>query len=417
MSDPTLGPALVELPATHHGAVRLGDPRYQSDSAAVFRTLRQAHGPVAPVLLHGGVPAWLVLGYRELLWVTDHPDTFARDSARWRLGNQLPPDWPLWPLLGGGQAGHSLMYAEKEAHRRRAGALNAALDGIDRKEFAARCEEFGEQLVRRFSAVGRAELMADYAMRLPVMAMSWALGVPAEYGPVLVEDFVTMIAGGPDAIAAHQRSREMVARLVDESRGRPGRHVTARLAADAAGLSREQLVEDLLVTLTAGHQTTAYLIGNALRLMLTDARHTDAFLRSHLPVQEAINAVLWDDTPTQTYAGRFTARPVSLGSYTVPEGDLVLLGIAAANRDPFIRPDVAADLDGSRAYLSYSHGEHSCPHAARDLSQVMATTGIDVLLDALPGVRLACRPEELRWDPSIWMRGLKNLPVCFFPAP
>ncbi|MFF3277283.1 cytochrome P450 [Streptomyces chrestomyceticus] len=407
------GTALAGLPATHHAAVRLGDADYQSDPAAVFRELRKAHGPVAPVLLPGDVPAWLVLGYSEVRRVCRAPDIFTRDLACWRLADTLPPDWPLWPLFGGGQAGNSLLYTAGPAHRRRASALNAALSGIDRGEFAMHCEQFGQQLVAGFAAAGRAELMADYALQLPAMTVGRALGVPAEDGPVLVADVVTVVTGGPDAIAAQQRSREVIARLVDASRTRPGTHVAARLAAHPAGLSRKQLVEDLVLTLTAALLPTAYLLGNAARLILNNERHTDAFVRGRQTVDNAIHAVLWDDTPTQVYGGRFTTETVRLGDYDLPAGDLVLLAFAAANTDPHIRPDLTADLQGSKAYLSYSHGEHGCPDAARGLSQVMAATGIDVLLDALPGLRLACSEKELQWNPSPWMRGLQALPVRF----
>jgi hypothetical protein len=39
-----------------------------------------------------------------------------------------------------------------------------------------------------------------------------------------------------------------------------------------------------------------------------------------------------------------------------------------------------------------------------------------VLLDRVPDVTLAVPPEDLRWRPSLWMRGLFSLPVEFAPV-
>ncbi|MFE7114480.1 cytochrome P450 [Streptomyces sp. NPDC057654] len=408
--------ALVEIPDTHRDAVLLGDTAYRSDPAAVFRSLRHRHGPVAPVLLDGGVPVWLVLGHREIQHITSDSTVFARRSDRWRLAPHLPPEWPLWPMVGGGVAGDSLLYTEGEAHQRRASAMSAALRGVDHIEFRARCGDFGEHLVNTFAAAGEAELMSAYALPLPAMATGWALGVDPEDIPELVEAFLVMLAGGPDAAAGQQRGRTVITDLVQRVRVRPGANVASRLAADPAALSDSQLVEDLLVAIIAAHQTTAYWMGNAARLMLTATPFTDTFSRGRLPVGTALHEVLWDDTPTQVFAGRWTTCSVPLGDYLIPEGDLVLLGLAAANTDPHIRPDPAAGVCGNRSYLSYSHGPHGCPMPARDLAETIATTGIEILLDRLPDLHLACKPDQLRWQPMVWMRGLAALPVQFTPT-
>lgn len=409
-------PALVETPPSHLGALRLGDPRYQSDPAGFYRQLRRDHGPVAPVLLlPGDVPAWLALGYRELQHVTTDIDTFARRTRRWRYFDHLPQEWPLWPMLGGGPTDECLLFTEGTVHQQRAAALNFALGSVDRLEFKARCAEFASHLISGFSWAGEAELMSAYFMQLPVMALGWAMGVRPEDGPILVHGFNAAVRSGEDAFDGQQRAREIITCLAHDARHRPRTNVVGRLADHPVGLSDAQLIEDTLVTIQAGHQTTAYWGGNSLRLMLTDPRHTDTLARGRLPVSQALREVLWDDTPTQVYLGRYTTQQVDLGSYRIPRGELIILGLAAGNADPHIRPDRTAELRGSRAYLSFSHGPHGCPIAAQDLAEVITTTAIEVLLDRLPDLRLACHPSELRWAPGVFMRGLTALPVTFTP--
>ena len=117
----------------HAGATPLYGPRFQTDPAQLYRELRAAHGPVAPVELAGGVPAWLVIGYRELQQVTGQPQLFGRDSSRWHAWDTLPADWPLKPMMA---PVPSMLYTEGEEHVRRSRAVTDALAGIDLQQAA-----------------------------------------------------------------------------------------------------------------------------------------------------------------------------------------------------------------------------------------------------------------------------------------
>ncbi|MFD8814085.1 cytochrome P450, partial [Streptomyces sp. NPDC059627] len=81
-------------------AVPLGGPRFQTEPARLYREMRRDHGAVTPVVLDGDVPAWLVVGYRELHQVTGDPVLFSRDSELWNQWDTIPDDWPLLPMIG-----------------------------------------------------------------------------------------------------------------------------------------------------------------------------------------------------------------------------------------------------------------------------------------------------------------------------
>ena len=91
-------------------------------------------------------------------------------------------------------------------------------------------------------------------------------------------------------------------------------------------------------------------------------------------------------------------------------------GLAAANADPQVHPGSFADSGINRAHMSFGHGEHGCPFPAPELAEVIARTAVEVLLDRIPDVQLAVAPDDLRWRPSLWMRGLFALPVRFTPV-
>lgn len=96
---------------------------------------------------------------------------------------------------------------------------------------------------------------------------------------------------------------------------------------------------------------------------------------------------------------------------------MLLLGIAAANADPQVRTDGSTLTGGNNAFLSFGHGEHRCPFPAQETAEVIARTGIEVLLDRLPDIDLDVPENQLTQRPSPWLRGLAELPVRFTPTP
>ncbi|MCZ9348017.1 cytochrome P450, partial [Streptomyces sp. TRM76130] len=62
-------------------------------------------------------------------------------------------------------------------------------------------------------------------------------------------------------------------------------------------------------------------------------------------------------------------------------------------------------------------GEHRCPFPAQEISEVIARTGIEVVLDRLPDIDLSVPAASLRRRESPWLRGLTGLPVTFSPTP
>ncbi|MFI2377513.1 cytochrome P450 [Streptomyces sp. NPDC018964] len=400
----------------HAGAVPLTGLEYQQTPSQLYRALRREHGPVAPVVLDGGIPAWLVLGYSELTYVTGHDELFARDSRRWNQWENIPPDWPLLPFVG---YQPSVLFTEGEEHRRRAGVITEALEGVDQFELSHDCLLIADDLIGRFAGSGHAELMAEYAHALPMRAVVQLCGMPTsgEDTSRLVDDLrISLDAGeGDDPVAAYGRVGERLRRLVEEKRSVPGPDITSRMLTHPAGLTDEEVVQDLISVIAAAQQPTANWICNTLRLLLTDERFAVNVSGGRLSVGEALNEVLWLDTPTQNFIGRWAVRDVQLGGRQIRAGDCLVLGLAAANTDPQIWPEGHVGAENA-AHLSFSNGEHRCPYPAPLLADVMARTAVETLLERLPDLVLAVNPEELTWRPSIWMRGLSALPVRFTPV-
>jgi len=406
--------ALAARYPRHVNAARLYGPAASSDElAGLYRRLRAAHGAVAPVLLDGDLPAWLVLGYREARFVASRGDLYDRNSKRWNAWDLVPPDWPLLPAVGDGD---SVPWVEGAEHERRSEAVHDVLAAVDLFELRSQCEKIADELVDAFADDGHAELMYQFAHRMSTRVIAMILGIPAWDIPSMMRDLVTVLEQGSDALAAYGRIMALLRRLVCERRKQPGFDVISRLVTHRAGLTDEEAVQDLVVLVLGGPQPTAHWIGNTLRLLLSDSRFATTLAGGRRSVGQAMAEVLWEDPPTATLTGRWAVRAGQLGGEHIQAGDMLLIGVAAANTDPAIRPDQAAGVGGNQAHLAFGHGHHRCPLPAQEFAEAIAESAVGVLLDRLPDVTLAGPVTDLVWSPAIWVRGLVALPVTFTPA-
>lgn len=408
----TAGDPASGCPA-HGGATPLYGPRYRHQPIEVYRQMRREHGPIAPVRLEGDLPAWLILGYRELYEVTSNTQLFERDARRWHAWDQVPEDWPLKPWVAYSPV---VCFTEKEEHRQRTAAIVDTLAEVDPFELRSYCEHFSDQVIDSFAGSGEADLVRAYAFPVPGLILAKLFGVPDEDTDSMWRDLTGSIITDDDAIPATARAAATIGRLIHTRREEPGADITSRFVAKSPGLTDEQLIGDLMAMMTAGLTGVANWIGNTVRLMLTDSRFALTLSGGRRSVGEALNEVLWVETPMQNIIGRYATRDTTLGGHRIRAGDMLILGLAAANTDPQLWPDTTAGFAGNNAYMSFSHGTYGCPIGGPELAKTMAQTAVEVLLDRLPDLALAVAPDELEWLDSIWHRGLTTLPVVFEPS-
>ncbi len=315
----------------------------------------------------------------------------------------------------------SIYFTAGAEHRRHADMVVPALEGADPFEIRQHCEQLADRLIDAVCSRGTADLVAEYAEPLPVLVLARLVGFPDDEGADIARVLKDLADGGPGAQKAHLRFGEHMQRLVAEKRARPGDDVTSRMLAHPGPFTDEEYALDLMAITAAGHLTTADWISNSTRLMLTEDQFADALSGGRHSVAEAMNEVLWEDGPTQILAGRWAARDTRLGGRSIARGDMLLLGLGAANADPHIRQQVTASAvrsgqGGNSAHLAFSHGEYRCPFPAQEIAEIIARTGIEVLLDRLSDLELAVPAADLVRRPSAFLRGTTALPVRFTPV-
>ncbi|MFB9523806.1 cytochrome P450 [Streptomyces cremeus] len=396
------------------GLRRLYGPAHEKDPMGLYEKLRAEHGPVAPVLLNGDVPAWLVLGHSENLHMTRTPSLYSRDSRRWRMlqDGSLDMTNPLAPIFAYQPV---CVFADGAEHERQRGAVTDSIARIDHRGVRRFINRFSNRLVNDFCESGQADLVSQFAEHLPMMVMCQIIGMPEEYDEELVQAAREMLKGSEKAIAANEHVMGALYRLVARRRAEPEEDFATWLVEHPAQFTDDEAAHHLRLVLIAAYETTANLIANVLRMVLTDPRFRAQLSGGHMTLPEAVEQTLWDEPPFTTILGRWAAGDSELGGQKIKAGDALIVGIAPANVDPVVRPEPSASMQGNRAHLAFSGGPHECP--GQDIGRAIADTGVDALLMRLPDIQLSVEEDELRWRSTLMSRHLIELPVSFAPRP
>ncbi|MFH8615285.1 cytochrome P450 [Streptomyces sp. NPDC017979] len=401
------GGARRAVPPTLYG------PELDGDALpAFYEELRRSHGPVAPVTIAPGIAAWLVLGHRELLRLTRDEQDFSHDPRRWtplREG-RVPPESPIMPTVGWRPA---LLYADGQLHRRLRSAVSAALARVDGHQLRRDVRATAEALIASFASRGEADLVAHYARRLPSRVIIQLLGLDECTGQQLVHAITGVVAANADSVNASKRMNAVLLALIAEKRRTPGDDLTSALLHHPVGLSADEVLHNLVVMFTLGNGTTVDWIATTLRVLLCDPAFRSSLTGGHLTVDDALDLVLWRHPPTQNVPARYATRDLTLGGRRINAGDMLLLGIAAANQDPEALPTTGSPVTGNRAHLAFGAGPHTCP--AQDPARLIARTAVDTVLHRLPDLELSVPESSLTWIKSPWTKSLAALPVRFRP--
>ncbi len=298
-----------------------------------------------------------------------------------------------------------------EPHRRLRGAVTDNLYAVAGRGIRRHATHFANKQIDAFAHAGRADLVADFAEYLPMLVLTRVFGLAEREGRSLAESSKQVIKGGADALTHNERIMGILGELAARKRQEPGSDFTSGLIEHHAGLDEDEIINHLRLVLITAHTTTSNLLARALQLLLTDTSWLSGLVSGQLNLSTLVEEVMWNSPPLAVLPGRFATADLELGGCPVKEGDLLVLGLAAGNHDPEIRPDTTVSVQGNASHLAFSAGPHECP--GQNIGQAVIETAVDVLLHRLPGLRLAVPPAELTSTASTWESRLDSLPVEF----
>jgi hypothetical protein len=279
--------------------------------------------------------------------------------------------------------------------------------------------------IARIAHRGHADLMAELIYDLPALVILELLGIPDDGVPIVREagdNRIAFVWGRPAPEEQARLATAMVRfwhylrSLVDERLAEPRDDLTSALVevrgGDDAVFTPDEIASVLFAFLTAGHETTSSLIGNAVRRLLEQRSIWEQLCTDPSLLPDAVEEVLRFDGPVVSWRRR-ARRDVVIAGVTIPQGAQVLLLLGSANRDGavFDDPD-RLDIRRERAsaHLSFGHGIHFCLGAA--LARLEARVALEVLAARLPSLRLV-DDQEIGFVPNTSFRGPVALEVTW----
>ncbi len=365
----------------------------------------QGNGVIHRVRTALGDPAWLVTSHPEVLRLLDDdrlglahlkPDTAARTHESALFGGPLPN-----------------FDTEHSDHARKRALLQPHFTPKHVQALRPEIDSLTTRLLDEVAAKGPpADLYATVALPLPILVICELLGVPYEDRKQF-RLWTTEAANTGNRARSERGLNELFSysrQLIARKRREPGDDVVSRFCA-IDGLSDDEAAHLAMVLLWAGHETTASQIGLGAMLLLGNSEQWRALVKDPSLAANAVEETLRTARRRGGAIPRYARTDLEVGGITIRVGELVLLGITAANHDPavFADPDKVDITRPAGKHLTFGHGARYCIGAP--LARLELSTVFFQLASRFPTMELDVPVEDLTLRTDLLFGGLTQLPV------
>lgn len=399
------------------------DPASRDDAFAYYAELRR-HSPVIRAQIPTRGTGWVVTRYEDVLKV--HKDqrfsTDPRNARRTPLFGFGGPYAPKLIKL----VGASMVSVDDPAHARLRRLVSKVFTPRAVADMApwisAMVDSLLDAAVAKAGETGTVDLMADFALPLPLSVISEMLGIPEAWRLEFHDQVVRLIEVNDKPVRravrwlpAMPKLLRFFENLIELRRREPDDGIITKLIAveeEGDHLTRDELIGMIFLLLFAGHETSVNLIGNGLMALIDHPDQMDMLRRDPGLMDGAVEEFLRYTNPVEHGTPRFALEDVEIAGTRVRKGEMVILLLAAANRDEavFADPD-RFDIrrtDNNR-HLALGFGLHYCLGAS--LARLETRIALAALLRRFPDLALAVPRGAVRWRQATGLRGLLALPV------
>lgn len=404
---------------------------------AYFDDLRNRH----PVYLEPNYDVVVVTGYDEVVEGFKNSDALSAVNA---IGGPFPPlpfepegdditeqieaHRHLFPIF------EHMVTMDPPDHTRARSLLGRLLTPKRLKENEQYLWGLADAVIDEFYAAGRCEFLADYAKPFATLAITDLLGVPPEDR----DEFRMALGAGerpgtrvgaldhePVGLNPLEYLDDRFAAYLAERRREPRNDILSGLATatypDGSIPDLLELVRPATFLFAAGQETVTKLLSSSLRVLCERPEYRKLLRDDRSLIKPFMEESLRFDSPTKVDF-RLARKTTTLGGVDIPAGTIVMLSLAAANRDPrkFENPnEFRVDRKNSHDHIAFGRGLHTC--AGAPLARIEGRVTLNRLLDRMDDIRLSeqahgpAGDHSFAYEPTFLLRGLVELHIEFTP--
>lgn len=390
------------------------------DPENTYAALRAQWGPVAPVELDGGVPAWLVMDWADSVRVLREPNNFSRDVSHWRAfqTGQVQPGTGLYAFF---MPRDNAYYTEGSTQERLRQVVDDAFDRVDEHLLAEQVRQACERMLARIVRDGAtsADLVPMYTAFVPALAVAAMYGLGADDALLMGQYAKDIFSNTPAAGEAFVGINQLLGSLIDQRKREPGDDMLSAIVHwrdpgepydPGYHLTDKEMLDTAQMVQSAGHEMAVAWTTTALVHLLADGEFGGRVRGGRLGVDEALDSVLVNASPTRNTPARFVTADLEIGGRVVHRGEAITAAVGRATADAHHGGDQIWDST-SRASLAWGTGPHRCP--AERISRIIVKAAVEAVLIRLPGLKLSVPASELGVGVSLWSIRADRLPVTF----
>ncbi|GAA3674658.1 cytochrome P450 [Lentzea roselyniae] len=320
-----------------------------------------------------GQKTWMISRYDDVVQALSHPG----------LSSAIVP---------GGMLNHT----DPPEHSQLRKPIARAFSTRRMEALRPRIERITNDLLDAWETEEEVDVIDTFAYPLPITVICELMGVP-ESDRSEVRTLTSGLMAPDTMVEAYGKFALYLQRLLETKE--PGDDVITELR------DEPNLVQNLVLLITAGHETTVQLIGNGLLALLRDPVMKQRLIDDPILIPDAVDELLRYDGPLALGVSRIATSDVVIGGVTIPQSSQVTVSLGAANRDRTRYPDPDALQLGRDPHVSFGHGIHYCVGA--QLARIEGEIAFGTLLRRFPELALAAEPE---WREA-FIRGLASFRV------
>ncbi|MBW0106034.1 cytochrome P450 [Pseudonocardia sp. KRD291] len=394
-------------------------PSFPNDRTCPYRLpdgyarLRDEEGPLRPVTLYDGSPAWVVTGHRAARALLADPRLSADRTA---------DGFPMTSARGEAlrtQQNRAFISMDPPEHGPKRRMMISEFTVKRAKGMRADIERIVYGFVDDLLAAGPpADLVSGLALPVPSMVICELLGVP--YGDhEFFQDASTRLVQSTDpagSLTARNDLTGYLDGLVTTLQADPGTGLLDTLIAErlATGeIDRAELVASALLLLVAGHETTASMTSLSVITLLQHPDQLDALRADPSLIPGAVDELLRYLSIADIAGGRVATEDIEVDGQLIRAGDGVIVSNSIANRDGavFADPDTFDVRRPARHHIAFGYGVHQC--LGQNLARLELEVIIAAVLERIPTLRLDVAVDELELRPATTIQGVNSLPVSW----